>query len=202
MPSKSPRSQSVAGARPPRGFRARLGVLAFALIVAALAVGAICYFAAPWMAFRALRSAALADDVRTMSELMDVGAVRASLRAQLNGDEPGAAPSVLDDPLGALKAITGGRIGAAAPDVEGYLTTAAMTHLTHARPHQPGAPFRSGDLLPGLHDSTIRYWGPNRVRIAALAPGAGDAESLFTFERRGLFKWRLTQIRLPAAIGA
>ena len=150
--------------------------------IVVLVIGAVIFVAAPWQAFRALRAAALASDTRGVAGLMDEGAVRAGLRAE-RGDSRGPLERLLGPDTG--------------PNVEGLMTPQAIVHFSHAGPHQPGAPFRMGNLLPGLHDSRIAYWGFNRAQIAALAPGNGTTENLFTFERRGLFTWRLTAIHAP-----
>lgn len=161
--------------------RARLFETFASLIVLVVFFGAVMFVAAPWQTFRSLRAAALAGDVRGVQSLIDTGALRESLRA-----ERGWRPSPFS--LG---------LGVPPPDVDGLMTPQAIAHFSHASPHQPGAPFRAGNLLPGLHDSRIRYWGPNRVQIAALAHGSDGRENVLTFERRGLFKWRLTAIHAP-----
>lgn len=178
---------------PRRSFRN----LIYWLLVGALAAGALSFFAAPWYAFAALRQAARADDIGAIEKLMDVGAVRASLRAQASPDGPAPKAGLLQDPLGAIGALAQRRGGS---DVDPLLTPAALAHYTHAQDPSPGAPFRFGDLIPGLHGVEMRHWGPNQVRFAVLAPGPGDQESLFTFDRRGWFEWRLTHIRRPAPV--
>jgi hypothetical protein len=44
----------------------------------------------------------------------------------------------------------------------------------------------------------ILYWDPDRVRIAVERPGARDKVTVFTFERRDWFVWKLVKIGLPA----
>jgi hypothetical protein len=44
----------------------------------------------------------------------------------------------------------------------------------------------------------ILYWDPDRVRIAVERPGARDKVTVFTFERRAWFVWKLVKIGLPA----
>jgi hypothetical protein len=39
------------------------------------------------------------------------------------------------------------------------------------------------------------FWGVNRVRMAV--EDEGGSRTVFTFERRGLFEWRLVHIGLP-----
>ena len=40
-----------------------------------------------------------------------------------------------------------------------------------------------------------RYWGFNRARMGV--KDAGGSETLFTFERKGPFEWKLVHIGLP-----
>lgn len=179
----------------------RVRTVLSALTLALILIGVISYFAAPWVAFRALRNAAISEDVSAMSELMELGSVRTGLRAQASPNGPAPTPNFLDDPVGALRGALGGRLpGEASADVEGYLTPSGLEHLSGARAGGNGRKFRIGDLLPGLHDSEIRYWGADTVRVATLTPGNGDEEAVFTLERRGFFKWRVTHIRLPEPV--
>ena len=43
----------------------------------------------------------------------------------------------------------------------------------------------------------IAYWDPNRVRIAVKRPDGSGKITIFTFERKALFTWKLVHIRLP-----
>jgi hypothetical protein len=165
------------------------------VIVLGLALGlaAICFVAAPYVAFFAVRSAADAQDVQGLNQLVDFDAVRTSLRTGLAPPAPAAAPSVWKDPLGALQnAIR--PIAQPAPDVDAYLTPKALSALTRGeaqdaiRPQPPGT-------RPEAPWPSVKYWGFNRCRLAVHASGHGD--SIFTFERKGPFTWRLVQIGLP-----
>ena len=42
----------------------------------------------------------------------------------------------------------------------------------------------------------VRHWGPNRVRFAIRT---AEGESLLTFPRTGLFRWRLVNLSPPPA---
>ena len=44
---------------------------------------------------------------------------------------------------------------------------------------------------------SVPYWGMNRTRIAVKRPAAEDRVTVFTFERRALFTWKLVHIQLP-----
>ncbi len=161
------------------------------VLIAALAF-AVGFVLAPWFAFRDLRAAAMGQDVQAMTELVDFNAVRASLRGQLHPEDAQAAPiDIWRDPLGAMRqalapAVTG-------PDIETYLTPQAMTAMAYFGrwPTEP-RPKVAPSPLP-----LFEYWGFTRCRIRARDPEQPDRMAVFTFERKGLFTWKLTQIRLP-----
>ena len=75
------------------------------LFIAGIVLAVISFFAAPAVAFFAIRSAAEASDVAGLGRLVDFTAVRQSLRPQLSA-RPEAlqpAPSFMDDPIGAVR---------------------------------------------------------------------------------------------------
>jgi hypothetical protein len=167
----------------------------------------IAFVAAPWMSFRALRSAAAANDVAGIQEVVDYNAVRSSLRSQLGEDPPNVPPpSLWQDPIGALRGAIGEPIRRPGPDVDSYLTPQALADLSNAaakaEKKPASAPFRLGDLLPGLAASEVSFWDPTRTRISTLATGDPSKEVIFTFERRSLLRWKLVHLRLPAPIGS
>ena len=80
------------------------------------------------------------------------------------------------------------------PSLEPYLSAPGLYDLTRGyRPGQAAAQVGDGGF------PKLRYWDPNRVRIAVPAKGskATETAALFTFERRAPFTWKLVQIRLP-----
>lgn len=158
------------------------------LAVIGLVIGGASFVAAPWFAFRALRAAAQAGDIRAMAELIDFSAVRQSLQDQLDPQAQAPPPDVWRDPLGAMRHALAPLKPSA--DMDAYLTPTSLVALTGAPAAKPGV---FADVFPG-RDRSIRYWDPKRCRVAAT--GLGGRVSLFTFERRGLFDWKLVQIRL------
>lgn len=175
------------------------------LVAVAIVLTVVSFFAAPWVAFRALRAAAAAGDVQGIAAVVDYNAVRTSLRPQLGDDAASTPPpKVWQDPMGALaRAI---RPPGNAADIEAYLTPQTIAELSNARAvggaRPKGTPFRVGDLLPGLRSSEVRFWDPNRSRIAVVSPRDPAYETIFTFERRGPFTWKLVHIGLPAPMKA
>ncbi len=168
------------------------------LLLLAVIAAVVSFFAAPAVAFFGIRSAADANDVAGLSRLIDFGAVRQSLRPQLSGN-PAAmapAPTFLEDPIGAVRRQFEPTDAAAAADADAYLTPAALAGLTRgdgryasqrsARPEAASA--RSPMPAPV-------FWGVNRARMAVT--DEGGSRTIFTFERKGPFEWKLVHIGLP-----
>jgi hypothetical protein len=177
------------------------------LIVLAIFVFAAAFATAPWFAFRALKAAAQYEDVQAIGELVDFPAVRSSLTGQLVADAPAAqpeAPSIWRDPLGVFKKAVE-PLAPPEPKVDRYLTVAGFSALT--RGYAPGQvpPISTNEPSLGqqVHDSIrgpypgIAYWDPDRVRISIKRPDGSGKTTIFTFERRELFTWKLVHIRLP-----
>lgn len=171
------------------------------LVLAAIVIAAISFFAAPGVAFFAIRSAADANDAAALSRLIDYTAVRQSLRPQLTGN-PAAqapAPSFLEDPIGAVRRQFEQAAPALGPTPDVYLTPAAVAALTRGEGRyasQRTTPTPEGernDLFP-----EPVFWGVNRARMAV--SDEGGSRTVFTFERRGPFEWRLVHIGLPEGV--
>ena len=170
------------------------GNLVLLVVIAAV----VSFFAAPAVAFFGIRSAADANDVAGLSRLIDFGAVRQSLRPQLSGN-PAAmapAPTFLEDPIGAVRRQFEPVDGATIADADAYLTPAALAGLTRGdgryasqRSAVPAAE-AGGDPMPAPV-----FWGVNRARMAVT--DEGGSRTVFTFERKGPFEWKLVHIGLP-----
>ncbi|HZV83535.1 MAG TPA: DUF2939 domain-containing protein [Brevundimonas sp.] len=173
------------------------------LLLAAVVFAGISFFVAPAVGFFAIRSAADAGDVGGLTRLVDFTAVRQSLRPQLDGEPAlrAPAPSFLDDPIAAVRRRLeqAGPRPAAAPDVDSYLSPRALAALTRGSGRSANRPTAgTGSAMP-----RPVFWSVHRARMAV--NGSGDARTVFTFERRGPFEWKLVHIGLPdraAASGA
>jgi hypothetical protein len=154
----------------------RLPLVLLAVVVAA----ALAFLSAPWFALRSLQAASRDGDIQGLAELVDYPAVRAGLRAE--ADPEALAPSVWSDPMGAmLRALEPAE--SLAPSLERHLTPDGL----HALAGEPG-------LFP-----QVRHWGPNRVRFAVRTEAG---ETLLSFQRRGLLRWKLVHLGLPpTAVG-
>ncbi|HEV2081877.1 MAG TPA: DUF2939 domain-containing protein [Brevundimonas sp.] len=167
------------------------------LIVATAVVG---FFAAPYVGFFGIRAAADAGDQAGLERLIDYAAVRRSLGPQLEGraEATAPAPGFLEDPIGAV--VRG--LERPTPDrqaeVDAYLTPVALAALTRgegrfaAQRSRSPAPTEAADGGPW---PTPRHWGVDRARMTV--EDEGGSQTVFTFERRGLYEWKLVHVGLP-----
>ena len=179
----------------------------FKIALVAAVIFGLSFASAPYFAFRALRAATAAEDVQATADLVDFPAVRKSLTGQLAPDAAPASvepPSVWKDPIGALKRAIE-PLAPPEPKVDRYLTLPGLSALT--RGYAPGkapAPARGDQPLDVRLKATmtgpwptVPYWGMNRTRIAVKRPGEAEKVTVFTFERRALFTWKLVHVQLP-----
>ena len=186
--------------------QAGLGGLFANLILVAVLAAVIAFFAAPAVAFFGIRSAAETSDVAGLARLIDFPAVRPSLRPPLDGNPAASAPAptFMEDPIGAVRRQIEAATAPPAPDVEAYLTPAALAALTRGegrfasqrtdatRP-APDNAARTGGPMP-----KPVYWGMNRARMSV--EDEGGSETIFTFERKGPFEWQLVHVALPDGV--
>lgn len=171
------------------------------LLILAVVVAAVAFFVAPAVGFFAIRSAAEAGDVQGLSRLIDFTAVRQSLRPQLSGRAQALAPppSFLEDPIGAVRRQMERNPVLNGPDVDAYLTPAALAALTRGEGRY--ASQRSSATATAVSNDAPKpwpkpiFWGVNRARMAVA--DQGGSRTIFTVERRGPFEWILVQIGLP-----
>jgi hypothetical protein len=183
--ARDPRYDPYDGRRPARGRRSRPLLILF---LVAVAVGCVSFAIAPLLAFRAVRSAAEFGDTKALSEVVDYNAVRESLRTQLRPSSAELRPPVdlLHDPLGALRRAW--EPVSPQVDVDPLLTPESLAKA----PKLPPAGGAFGGPIPA-----VRYWGFDRVRLGVADPAKPARETVFAFQRRTLFDWRLVAVRLP-----
>ncbi|WP_298742689.1 DUF2939 domain-containing protein [uncultured Brevundimonas sp.] len=175
------------------------------LILFALLMAVFVFFVAPAVAFFGIRSAAEASDAAGLARLIDYPAVRQSLRPQLDGNPAASAPapSFMEDPIGAVRRQFEQATAVPAPDVEAYLTPAALAALTRGEGRY--ASQRTDAALPSPDNTNTGgplpkpvYWGLNRARMSVA--DEGGSETVFTFERKGPFEWKLVHVGLPDGV--
>ncbi|MGZ9100256.1 MAG: DUF2939 domain-containing protein [Brevundimonas sp.] len=175
------------------------------LIVILVVLAAISFFAAPGVGFFALRSAAESNDTAGLARLVDYAAVRQSLRPQLDGNPAAAAPAptFMEDPIGAVRRQIEQATAAPEPDVDAYLTPAALAALTrgegrYASQREAGSQPSPDAAATGGPMPKPVYWGMNRARMSVA--DEGGSETVFTFERKGPFEWKLVHVGLPEGV--
>lgn len=172
------------------------------LILAAIIVAVVGFFAAPGVAFFAIRSAADASDTAALTRLVDYAEVRQALRPQLAGNAAAMAPapSFLEDPIGAVRRQFEQAAPVAGPTPDIYLTPAALAALTRGEgryaAQRTTATTEEGERANPFPEPV--FWGVNRARMAVT--DEGGSQTIFTFERRGPFEWRLVHIGLPDGV--
>ena len=169
------------------------------LVLVAIALAVVSFFAAPAVAFFGIRSAAQSDDVAGLQRLVDFDSVRASLRPQLS-NRPEALtppPSFMNDPIGAFRRQFEETVAPQGPDPDAYLTPDAIDGLTRGEGRYAAVVSTAtmeADIEPPPWP-TPRYWGVNLARLAVTDEGGSD--TVFTFARKGPFEWKLVHIGLP-----
>ena len=189
--SEEPRRPIVAQMRPGPHHQRKPPNIFSRLILAAIVLAAIAFFVAPWFALWAVRSAAESRDGQALEELVDFSAVREGLEGQMPGAPPSAPPiDPWKHPLEAMQQAFQTKVVAAPrPSVLPYLTPDAIADMTNGLPlRQPV----TAHPFPAL-----RYWGFDRCRLAVKDPTNPSRVTLLTFERKGIYTWKLSRIALP-----
>lgn len=179
-----------------------LNILAVAVVAAVVA-----FFAAPAVAFFGIRAAAEAGDVAGLSRLIDFDAVRASLRPQISRrpEVLTPPPSILQDPIGAIRRQfeeTVAPVVPGAPPVDAWLTPSSLLVLTAGEGRADAPPSAASSAIAVQNPPLPRptYWSVNRARLGV--PGQDGSRTVFTFERRAAFEWKLVHIGLPDGVAA
>lgn len=161
------------------------------LVVLLFLAGA--FVTAPWWTFRSLRDAARSEDTPSLAKMVDYDSLRDGMAAQLAGEPaPPPAPNPWKDPVGALKHMFD-KPPAPAVNTDRYVSARAIA--AYADGVTPGAalPPQGKEPFP-----KIAFWGPDRCRISVADPADKTRHTEFTFERRGVFVWKLVRITLPS----
>lgn len=171
------------------------------LILAAVVLLVISFFAAPGVAFFGLRSAADSGDVAELDRLVDYGAMRKAIGPQLTGrvETLTPPPSILEDPIGAVQRQFQRGPAPEGPTADAYLTPAALGALTRGEGRSAAlrSEAESAGAEPPRGGPWPRpvYWSMDRARMAVTGDSGG--ETIFTFARIGFFSWHLVHVSLP-----
>lgn len=170
------------------------------VLLAALGLAVISFFAAPAVAFMGIRSAAQSYDIQGLQKLVDFDAVRASLRPQLTQrtQDQTPAPSILRDPYGAImrQLQTPPAMLPRGPVPDSFLRPEAIDALIR------GEGRAAVTAKPSLQPQKLKapfarpiYWSINLARLSV--PSKEGGRTVFTLERRGPYEWKLVHIGLP-----
>lgn len=173
--------------------------------VAAVAVFAIAWAAAPVLAAQALIRAAKAGDERKLERLVDFPALRESLKDELNAELVARMrqdPRVADSGLGGLGMMLAPMILSGAVDT--LVTPEVVADMVRTAeapdPTRPPAPEPPGDAADG--DDIHQSWGYRSLDEFAVTltdRDQPDDHLALILERRGLFDWKLAAVDLQSA---
>lgn len=173
---------------------------------AAVLVGAflVAYLASPVFAVRSLINAARTGDEARLERLVDFPAVRDDLKAQLNAqlvrrlrDDP----EMRDNPLAGLGLVLAPSLVSGV--VDAFVTPQAIAAMVQTA-EAPDIIGREGDVAlepPPEREKDIRigygYRGLNRFAGTLTDRDRPHQRIDLIMERRGVFGWKLAQVRLP-----
>lgn len=170
-------------------------------VLAAVALFAAAWAAAPIVAGQALIRAAKAGDARTLERLVDFPALRASMKDELNKElvaRMGRDPRVVESGLGGLgmmlapMILSGAIDTAVTPEVLAQMvTTAEAPDPSRRAPSDPAD--RKSDK--DIHQA----WGYrdlNHFAVTLTDRDHPDQHLALILERRGLFSWKLAAVDL------
>jgi len=167
------------------------------LIVGGLATLLVFWGLGPWFAFQELRSAAGVGDTAGLEDVVDYPALRAALRPQVRDlvtpPSPAAAP-----PTGQRPWWLPGFIPYAPHPLQDLMSEWDRDQAAGRQVDWLTSPQGLAGIAQG--HAWLSHWGPRRSRIDVRGTGAtkGAAPTTFTFQRRGLYDWKLVHIRISA----
>ena len=184
--------------------------LAIAVLVA---IPCAWYYATPYLAFSAMKTAADRKDAQALSDYVDYPAVRESLKANFKAKMAGelVKGEANANPFAAL----GMRLAGALVDtmVEAMITPQGLANLMSAEqaapkiqaqknPLQepnPQTPPRESKAEPSARETviTLRYASWNRFEISASKSDKPDDKVTMVMLRQGIASWKLSAIDFP-----
>lgn len=175
---------------------------ALAAIVVACAALAAYWYWSPYLALRAMQSAAIARDADAFNAHVDYPQVRASLKAQLSTRMAAQIGATVDakNPLAALGAMLGRTMSDKLVDAMVRPET-IMQVMQHGQfgPAAPAAAPESANSPSNKPKWIILREGANRmVAMPEDSAGAPEKQVNIVFERSGFAQWKLTGVRMPA----
>ena len=153
---------------------------------AVLAVAAL--YATPFVALHQMREAARAHDAVALAAWIDFPAVRDSLKSGLRAKLIGGAAT----PANVMGAeVAGALLG---PMVDALITPASQGRVLQGQP--PAQAALPIDTEPAQVETRMGYESPNRFVFAIKPQGSDDDPVELVLSREGLWRWKLTALRL------
>lgn len=179
----------------------RIGKPALAAIVVACAGIAAYWYWSPWLALRAMQSAAVAHDAGAFNAHVDYPRVRDSLKAQLSAQMAGqmARSPEANNPLAALGAM----LGKTMTDkmVDAMVRPETIMQIMQSGQFGPSAPAAAPQASEngpaGSKWIVVREGTGKLIAMPGGGTAAPDKQLRIVFERSGFAHWNLTEVRMP-----
>lgn len=168
-----------------------------AAAVALLLVAGGFYFGSPYLAVRALQTAAAEGDKDALEQKVDFPAVRESLKSQMSAalmTKMQTDPEMKDNPFAALgAALLPTMINGM---VDAFVTPDAIAAMV--RGQKPSEKATSGSN-PDIASET-EWVGLDRFRVKLRNTKTDEEGPSLLFERRGFASWKLIKMELPPTL--
>ena len=161
-------------------------------LAAAVALAVAGLYATPFLALHQMRAAARAHDAQALAAFVDFPAVRESLKLGLRAKLVGA-DATPANVMGA--AVAGALLG---PMVDALITAESLGRVLQGQP--PTKAVQPVGAAPAQVDTQVEtqmgYESPNRFVFAIKPTGSTDDPVELVLRREGLWRWKLSALRL------
>ncbi|WP_271007758.1 DUF2939 domain-containing protein [Paucibacter sp. B51] len=169
-------------------------------LLAALALAGLALYASPYLALMQIREAARERDGAGLAAWVDFPSLRASVKQGVHERLLSSASDRTQPPSPARAmgaAVAGALLG---PMVEALITPASLARLLQGvPPAAAGLPASAPapEVAARRLETRMAYEHPNRF-VFSIRPLGEDEEPVeLVLHRRGLFAWRVVELRLP-----
>ena len=168
------------------------------LLILAVLFGAVWMYFTPYLAMNRLQKAAKEGDTEALNELVDFPALRESVKTNVRSAVENSVGRS-HNPLAVLGGILAGAV--ASPLVDTFVTPSGIAALTEGE--RPGQHRDGGDPNGGVRVKNVKvergYESLDQFVVHFKDRTDGKEKMALVMHRDGLFHWKLTGIRLPAA---
>jgi hypothetical protein len=155
----------------------------------AAGLAALGLYLTPYLALHQLRAAAAAHDAQAFAALVDLPALRDSLKSGLRAKLVGDAPS----PANVMGAeVAGALLG---PMVDSMITPESLGRVLQGQPPAQ-ATLPGAAAAPGKLETRMGYESPGRFVFSVKPDGSDDDPVELVLHRDGLWGWKLAGLRI------